>query len=268
MYKITSALGRNLNCALPPCRRYTYCAVRQYNNLNGRRLCPSPSLLSAKFVSHNCCALGSVRNYAKGKDKKKDKGQKKVSIDENLLSQYLKFNNMKSEMEKAVVNLKNNYIKNLSLRSSTGALESLPVIFEGDEYVVQDLAQIVRKNPKTIILNMSSFPLAIPAVLESLKNSGMNLNPQQEKTSIFIPIPKVTKEHRENLSKGAKALFVKCKDSIKEIQNKNIKLLKDNDSLSEDLVHNLKDQITMLADMYVIESQRIMEEKQNELKGD
>lgn len=71
-----------------------------------------------------------------------------------------------------------------------GALDSLPVTFEGDEYVVQDLAQIVRKNPKTIILNMSSFPLAIPAVLESLKSSGMNLNPQQDKTSIFIPIPK------------------------------------------------------------------------------
>jgi ribosome recycling factor len=69
-------------------------------------------------------------------------------------------------------------------------LDSLPVKFEGDEYVIQDLAQILRKNPKTIILNMSSFPQAIPAVLESLNSSGMNLNPQQDKTSIFIPIPK------------------------------------------------------------------------------
>lgn len=66
----------------------------------------------------------------------------------------------------------------------------MPVTFEGDEYVIQDLAQIVRKNPKTIILNMTSFPQAIPAVLESLKASSMNLNPQQDKTSIFIPIPK------------------------------------------------------------------------------
>lgn len=69
-------------------------------------------------------------------------------------------------------------------------MESLPVTFDGDEYVIQDLAQFVRKNPKTLILNMTSFPQAIPAVLESLKTSGMNLNPQQDKTSIFIPIPK------------------------------------------------------------------------------
>lgn len=47
-------------------------------------------------------------------------GQKKISVDENFLAEHFKFNSMKSEMEKAVVALKNNYIKNLSLRSSTG----------------------------------------------------------------------------------------------------------------------------------------------------
>lgn len=47
-------------------------------------------------------------------------GKKKVSIDEKLLAEHIKYNVMKSEMEKCVVSLKNNYIKNLSLRSSTG----------------------------------------------------------------------------------------------------------------------------------------------------
>lgn len=54
---------------------------------------------------------------------------------------------------------------------------------------------------------------------------------------------RVTKEHRENLIKGTKSLFVKCKDNIKETQNKYIKILKDNDSLSIDLVHSLQDQV-------------------------
>lgn len=49
-------------------------------------------------------------------------GQKKVIIDEIILAEHLKYNNMKSDMEKAVIALKNNYIKNLSLRSSTGIL--------------------------------------------------------------------------------------------------------------------------------------------------
>lgn len=53
----------------------------------------------------------------------------------------------------------------------------------------------------------------------------------------------MTKDHRENLSKGAKALFVKCKDNIKELQNKNIKAIKDNNMLATDLVHSLQDQV-------------------------
>ncbi|VVC40224.1 Hypothetical protein CINCED_3A014019 [Cinara cedri] len=245
------------------------CCLENTMVLYSKRL---SSTFSQEFIEgdniYSCYSRISVRQYAKNKDKKTNKGNKKVSIDENLLAEHVKYNAMKSEMEKAVVGLKNNYIKNLSLRSSTGTLESLSVKFDGDEYVIQDLAQVVRKNPKTIVLNMTSFPLAIPAVLESLKASGMNLNPQQDKTTIFIPIPKVTKDHRENLIKGAKSLFIKCKDNIKEIQNKNIKLLKDNDTLAIDLVHNLQDQITALADKYVLEAQRIMEDKQNELKGD
>lgn len=60
---------------------------------------------------------------------------------------------------------------------------------------------------------------------------------------MLISYFRVTKEHRENLSKNAKALFVKTKDIIKEIQNKNIKLLKDNDTLATDLVHNLQNQV-------------------------
>lgn len=47
-------------------------------------------------------------------------GQKKVIIDENILAEHIKYDALKSDMEKAVATLKNNYIKNLSLRSSTG----------------------------------------------------------------------------------------------------------------------------------------------------
>lgn len=71
-----------------------------------------------------------------------------------------------------------------------GSLENLPVSFENQKYTMIELGQIIRKNPKTIIINMNSFPQAIPAVLKAISNSGMNLNPQQDGTSLFIPVPK------------------------------------------------------------------------------
>lgn len=69
-------------------------------------------------------------------------------------------------------------------------MESLQVSLEGKEYTLEELAQIVRKNPKTIVINMASFPHAIPAVVQALSKSGMNLNPQQDGTSLYIPVPK------------------------------------------------------------------------------
>lgn len=54
-----------------------------------------------------------------------------------------------------------------------------------------ELGQVIRKNPKTVIVNMIGFPQAIPSVLKAIADSGMNLNPQQDGTTLFIPVPKL-----------------------------------------------------------------------------
>lgn len=61
---------------------------------------------------------------------------------------------------------------------------------DGTDHTLQELAQIVRKNPKTVVINMAVFPQAIPAALKAIASSGMNLNPQQEGTTLYIQIPK------------------------------------------------------------------------------
>ncbi|PSN58022.1 hypothetical protein C0J52_02022 [Blattella germanica] len=214
----------------------------------------------------------NVRGYAKGKDrgkekKKGDKGKKKLEVSDEVLGEVIKVENMRNQMQKAVDKLKDEYVKNLSLRSTTGSIESLAVSFENKDYELQELAQIVRKNPKTIVINMSVFPQAIPAALHAIHKSGMNLNPQQDGNTLFIPIPKVTKEHRENLAKNAKVLYIKCRDSIKEVQNKFLRTVKNNTSISEDLSHELQEQIVVVGDQYVSEGEKIYQAKHSELIG-
>lgn len=152
----------------------------------------SAPILSNNIISKNLQYIQSARHYAKGKDIKKDKSKKKqkVAINEEQLSEVLDVDNLKKQMTKCVDHLKDEFVKNLSLRSTTGAIDALPVKFEGKEYELQELAQIVRKNPKTVVVNMTSFPQVIPEVLKALSKSGMNLNPQQDGTTLFIPVPK------------------------------------------------------------------------------
>ncbi|XP_049541219.1 ribosome-recycling factor, mitochondrial [Anopheles darlingi] len=212
----------------------------------------------------------SVRHYAKAKDKKKDKknAQAKVAINDEQLGSLIDLPGLRTQMEKSLSAMREDYIKNLSLRSTTGSIETLRISFEGKDYQLQELAQVVRKNPKTIVVNLVSFPQTIPAVLQAIQRSGMNLNPQQDGTTLFIPVPKVTREHREGLAKNAKVLFIKCRDRIKDAQNQSIKKLKKQSNASEDEAYQAQQQITQIADGFIKEAEKIMESKQAELLGD
>jgi ribosome recycling factor len=210
-----------------------------------------------------------IRNYAKSKDRGKDKKGKgaKVEINQAVMSELISVEKLKERCTVAIDRMKEDYAKNLSLRSTTGSIESLAVKFEGKDYELQELAQIVRKNPKTIVMNFSSFPQAIPAALKSIQGSGLNLNPQQDGTTLYVPVPKVTKEHREALAKNAKALYIKCRDALKDVQNDFIKKAKKPTGVSEDLVFNVTKQISVVCEEFQNEAKNIYDTKHDELLG-
>ncbi|KAJ3663120.1 hypothetical protein Zmor_007429 [Zophobas morio] len=256
-------LFRSANCGIITNRTYFTVTKCCQNYIK-------PSPLNQVFTEErnftkNEILYTSVRQYAKSKDKKKEKGKAKVAINESQLSEVINLESLKTHMQKAVETLKDEYTKHLSVRTNAGSIESIPVELDGKTHTLQELAQIVRKNPKTMVVNMSVFPQAIPAALKAIEKSGMNLNPQQDGTTLYIPVPKVTTEHRENLAKNAKALFIKCRDAVKDVQNKQIKSLKKKDKLSEDLVKNCEQQVVAIANTYVTEAEKILESKQKEL---
>lgn len=208
------------------------------------------------------------RNYAKSKDRGKDKKKAvKVDINTTQMSELVNVDKLKDRCNDAIDKMKDDFTKNLSLRSTTGSIESLRVKFDGKDYELQELAQVVRKNPKTIVLNFSSFPQVIPDALKAIASSGLNLNPQQDGTTLFIPVPKVTKEHRESLAKNAKAIYIKCRDMVKDVQNDYIKKVKKQDGVSEDLVFNVTKQVTAMCEEFQNKAKNVYEAKHNELVG-
>ena len=94
------------------------------------------------------------------------------------------------------------------------------MLFEGDKYPLNELTSISKKDPKKIIIDASAFPQAAQNIMTAIRESGMNLNPQQEGLTIYVPIPKVTKEFREKLAGGAKKKLTESKDDLRKVQNK------------------------------------------------
>ncbi|XP_014661762.1 PREDICTED: ribosome-recycling factor, mitochondrial-like isoform X3 [Priapulus caudatus] len=175
---------------------------------------------------------------------------------------------LRKQMQEIIDGLQQDFTKNLSLRTSTGVVDQLEVDFEGDTYPLNQLAQIVMKNPNLMIINVGAFPQAIPAVLTALRDSGMNINPQQEANMIYIPITKVTREHRESLAKSARMLCVKTKERLRDLQNRYIKECgKKKDGVSEDLIYNVKQTIQHRTEEFSQKAEHLMEVKQKELLG-
>jgi ribosome recycling factor len=214
---------------------------------------------SAKLPQNQYINNQQIRNYAKKKN------EPKVQINEEQLESVINMKQMKTQMDKVLETMKDEFVKNLSLRSTTGAIETLKIEVDGKDLELQEIAQVIRKNPKTIVVNLIGFPQLIPQVLKALDKSGMNLNPQQDGTTVFVPVPKVTKEHREKLAKNAKALFIKCRDGIKDVQNSFIKKIKNQKTISEDLNRNLQKQVTAFSENYIVEADKILQAKQSEL---
>ena len=88
---------------------------------------------------------------------------------------------------------------------------------------MNEIASLSKKDPKKVIIDASAFPQAATNIMTAIRDSGMNLNPQQEGLTIYVPIPKVTKEFREKLAAGAKKKLTESKDSFRKVQNKYIK---------------------------------------------
>jgi len=252
-------------------RSLSRCLITRLRILSNHQLRESSAVNKVSGHENRIAALIYLpsRNYAKGKDKKKEKGKKpaKIEINEELLRSVISLDALNTQMQRLVDQMRDDFIKNLSLRSTTGSIETLKVQVDGTDVDLQEIAQIVRKNPKTIVINMIAFPQTIPAVLQSIQKSGMNLNPQQDGTTLFIPVPKVTKEHRESLAKNAKSLFVKCRDAVKDAQNNYIKKVKKQTGVSEDDAYAVQQQIVAIADKYIQQADQLLVTKQNELIG-
>jgi len=215
--------------------------------------------------------LQTQRNYAKGKDISKDKkrDRPKVLLSSQELASVIDVDDFNSSLDAILGALKESYIKSLNIRAGVG-IESLQVTFDGDVYPLKELATISKKGSNLMVLNLSSLPDAIKPVLEAIYASGMNVNPQQEGTLIYLPLPRVTREHREILAKNARTLFIKSKDEVTKVQNlfvKKVSSLKGT-GYSDDLIFNACENIRFISHKTISDCEVLCQQKTKELLGD
>lgn len=232
-------------------------AVKQPLLLHARR--QHPSVFS-------CC------HYAKGANRPKHSAKDakpKMTLSDDELAEVVRIQSFRSEVQKVVQRLQDSFVKHLSLNSAAGSIDTVPVQVDGQEYSLAEVAQIAKKNPQLIVLNMASFPDAIKPTIQAIQASGLNISTQQDGTTVFCHLPKITKEHRESLAKNAKTLFTKAKDDLLSIERKYVKeIQKNKQNASEDLTYNATLQVKMEVENMVNKADAMTKAKQQDLLGE
>lgn len=210
-----------------------------------------------------------TRLYATKKAKAKAKGQSaKVNINSTLVEDIISLDEVKEDMAAVLNALKDDFARNLSIRTSPGALDHIVVTTQEGKFPLNQLGQISMKSPQLIMVNMSSFPEATAAATRALRESSMNLDPEVDGTIIKVPIPKVTREHRENLAKLAKQLSNKAKDSLRRVRSNAVtQVKKAKEGHSEDIIRLVEKQIQQLSDNMSVDIDKQLAAKTKELLG-
>ncbi|XP_078282116.1 ribosome-recycling factor, mitochondrial isoform X2 [Rhinoraja longicauda] len=156
----------------------------------------------------------------------------------------------------------------LATKKTKGALDHITVTTSEGKFPLNHLGQVSMKSPQLILVNMTSFPETTVAVTQAIRESGMNLNPEVDGTLIRVPIPKVTREHRENLTKLAKQITNKSKESLRKLRTNAIaQVKKSKESVSEDTIRLLEKQIQQMVEDIAADMDKHLVAKTKELLG-
>ncbi|KAL9826781.1 ribosome-recycling factor, mitochondrial isoform 4-T4 [Geothlypis trichas] len=208
------------------------------------------------------------RQLATKKAKGKGQSQAKVNISAALVEDIINLEETSEDMQAVIEALKEDFSRNLSVRTSPGALDHITVVTKDGKFPLNQLGQISQKSPQLLTVNMTSFPESTAAAAKAIRESGMNLNPEVDGTVIRVPVPKVTREHRESLAKLAKQATNKSKEALRKVRSKSItQVKKSKNKVSEDTIWLLEKQIQQMADEAAAEMDKLLAAKTKELLG-
>uniref|UniRef100_A0A673NA60 Ribosome-recycling factor, mitochondrial n=1 Tax=Sinocyclocheilus rhinocerous TaxID=307959 RepID=A0A673NA60_9TELE len=213
----------------------------------------SPLLTSSRVPSlpHTSCPAllpNYVRHYATKKSKAKGQTAK-VNINAALVEDIISLEEVKEDMAAVLATLKEDFSRNLSIRTSPGQDLDHILIYTQLLYIPCASHSITRHKIQCCLVSLISTLVchAMAAVTRALQDSSMGLNPEVEGTIIRVPVPRVTREHRENLVKLAKQFSNKAKDSLRKVRTNAVtRVKKSKEGVSEDTIHLIEKQVTQM----------------------
>ncbi|RIA85864.1 ribosome recycling factor domain-containing protein [Glomus cerebriforme] len=174
-------------------------------------------------------------------------------------------NKVESKVNVVIEKLKKEYSFMRIGRANPALLDPVTVPFKDKSAPLKDIAQIIVKDPQTLLVHVHEEEL-LKAVDKAIRGANLNLNSMIEGKSVKVPIPKITTEYRENMTKVASKIAENAKIKIRLVRQDSMKdLKKDRLPRDEEILLNKKLQSLIEKSVNVIDE--ILKVKTKEISG-
>jgi len=139
---------------------------------------------------------------------------------------------VKRRMDGALESLRKEFAGLRTGRASASLLEPITVEAYGNSMPLNQVGTIGVPEPRMITVQVWDRSM-VKAVEKAIRESGLGLNPQTEGQSIRVPIPDLSQERRQELSKVAHKYAEHAKVAVRNVRRDGMDALKKREKASE-----------------------------------
>lgn len=172
-----------------------------------------------------------------------------------------------TRMKKCVENLQTELTKLRTGRAHSSLLDHIKVPFYGNDVPLNQVGNIGVADARTLTITVWD-KTTIQSVEKAIMTSDLGLNPATNGNVIRIPLPPLTQERRQELTKVVKAEGENARVAIRNVRRDSLATIKDllkNKKISEDEEKGAEDKIQKLTDKFVSDIEKLVSHKEQEL---
>jgi ribosome recycling factor len=178
-----------------------------------------------------------------------------------------KLEQFSSKMDKTVATLREEYSTIRAGRANPHLLDKLRVDYYGQPSALQSVANVSVPEARVIQIQPWESKL-IKEIEKAIINSDLGLTPSNDGKVIRLVFPELTEERRKDLVKDVKKKAENAKVAVRNIRRDANELFKKQNKaseISEDEFKHLEDEVQKITDRFIIEVEKVMEDKTKEI---
>jgi len=152
-------------------------------------------------------------------------------------------------------------------KASPALVDGMTVDCYGSQMRLKEVAGISTPEPRTIVIQPWD-PSQIPAIEKAILSSGLGLQPMNDGKVIRLPLPELTQERRESLTKLIKKIAEEGKVSLRNIRrdlNTIVDKMEKDKKITEDEKFKTEKKIQEKTNHYIKNVDDLLKHKEHEI---